>query len=97
MFLECSVDCEEFPVSRYAASPHVPVLQAVWERLIGDPRYRQSFHNLDCHFSEGRLTLLGRVPTFHLKQLLQTMLRDIDGVRRIDNQVAVTGGEVVGR
>jgi hypothetical protein len=31
----------------------------------------------------------GTVPTFYLKQLLQNVLKDVDGVRAIDNQVAV--------
>jgi hypothetical protein len=35
------------------------------------------------------LTVRGSVPTFYLKQLLQSLLRDIDGVGRIDNQVEV--------
>jgi hypothetical protein len=44
----------------------------------------------DCH--GGILTLRGRVPTFYLKQILQTLLRNIDGVVRIDNQVDVVSG-----
>ena len=35
------------------------------------------------------LILHGRVPSFYLKQILQTTLRDIDGVDEIDNQVSV--------
>jgi hypothetical protein len=35
------------------------------------------------------LTVRGSVPTFYLKQLLQSLLKDIDGVGRIDNQVEV--------
>lgn len=37
----------------------------------------------------GRLVLEGRLPTYYLKQMLQTVLRDVEGVERIDNHVAV--------
>lgn len=39
--------------------------------------------------NDGRLVLQGRLPSYYLKQMLQTLLRDIDGVERIDNQVSV--------
>ena len=39
------------------------------------------------------LIVRGSVPTFYLKQLLQSLLRNIDGVGRIDNQVEVTLSE----
>ena len=35
------------------------------------------------------LIIRGNVPSFYLKQLLQTALLDLDGICRIDNQVAV--------
>ena len=35
------------------------------------------------------LVVRGAVPSFYLKQVLQTVLRDIDGVRQIDNQATV--------
>lgn len=35
------------------------------------------------------LVVRGRVPTFYLKQMAQTVLRDLDGVRWIDNQIEV--------
>jgi hypothetical protein len=45
----------------------------------------------EFHFEhrDGVLTVRGRVPTFYLKQLLQTILKRIDGVERINNQVDV--------
>ena len=33
------------------------------------------------------LVVRGDVPSFYLKQMIQTVLRDLKGVRRIDNQV----------
>ncbi|MEX2306032.1 MAG: hypothetical protein WD738_00465 [Pirellulales bacterium] len=38
---------------------------------------------------EDVLIVRGAVPTFYLKQLLQSVLKDVDGVRVIDNQVTV--------
>jgi hypothetical protein len=35
------------------------------------------------------LEVRGDVPSFYLKQMIQTVLRDLEGVRRIDNQVKV--------
>ncbi len=44
------------------------------------------------------LVVRGCVASFYLKQMLQTVLKDLDGVRQIDNQVEVvatngSGGE----
>lgn len=35
------------------------------------------------------LIVRGDVPSFYLKQMIQTVLRDLEGVRRVDNQVEV--------
>ena len=35
------------------------------------------------------LTVRGRVPSFYLKQVLQTILKRLDGVRMVNNQVDV--------
>jgi len=39
--------------------------------------------------SDGRLMLEGRLPSYYLKQMLQTLLRDVEGVEQVENQVAV--------
>lgn len=51
-----------------------------------------SYHFLrfvDCRFQNGVLTLRGRVPSFYLKQVAQSVLTNIEGVDRIDNRVDV--------
>ena len=51
-----------------------------------------SYHFLrfvDCCFDDGVLTLRGRVPSFYLKQMAQSVLANIEGVDRIDNRVDV--------
>ena len=35
------------------------------------------------------LIVRGQVPSFYLKQVLQVVLRDVQGIRRIDNRVDV--------
>ncbi|MCA9102980.1 MAG: BON domain-containing protein [Pirellulales bacterium] len=44
---------------------------------------------LSCDFNNGVLTVTGQVPSFHLKQIVQVALRNIDGVGEIDNRVDV--------
>jgi hypothetical protein len=43
---------------------------------------------------EDVLVVRGAVPSFYLKQVLQTVLKDVDGVRQIDNQVTVVSVEI---
>ena len=42
---------------------------------------------IDCR--EEKLIVNGKLPSFYLKQILQTILRDVPGVRQIDNRVNV--------
>ena len=49
----------------------------------------QAIRRVTCRFDDGVLTLEGRVPTFHYKQLAQTAVAEINGVKRIDNEIAV--------
>ena len=48
---------------------------------------------LRCDDHEGVLALRGQVPTYYLKQLAQTVVRDIPGVEVINNQVLVVRPE----
>jgi osmotically-inducible protein OsmY len=42
-----------------------------------------------CEFHEGLLRLHGRVPSYYLKQIAQTVVRGLDGVEEIHNQLEV--------
>lgn len=42
-----------------------------------------------CDFSGGILTLRGRVPSYHLKQLAQASVADVPGVVEVHNRVEV--------
>ena len=59
------------------------------QRLSEDQLYNFYLRGITCSFDRGVLTLEGRVPTFRLKHVLQTMLFDVEGVDRIDNRVDV--------
>ena len=51
--------------------------------------FRGRAHSFEFECSKNVLVIRGRVPTFYLKQLLQDALKQIEGVRRIDNRVDV--------
>lgn len=72
------------------------------DRILGQDIVSQARSKLDRHtclhnrsesisidFIEGRLVLMGRLPSFYLKQLLQTSLQGLPGVQRIENRVNV--------
>lgn len=67
------------------------------QRLISD--YPQAFYFRDVSFqyAQGTLTLRGRVPTSCMKEMLWTLLDDLSGVERIDNQVYVVNATGLSR
>lgn len=58
-------------------------------KIQQDERYTPCFRDISCSFDQGVLILQGRVPSFYVKQVLQTVVKDIAGVEQIDNQVDV--------
>lgn len=74
-------------------SPEVAnrVEEAVRKRLTENSPHAFHFRSVTCRWEAGVLILNGEVPTFYMKQLLQTRLRGIEHVREIDNRVAVVG------
>jgi hypothetical protein len=59
------------------------------QRLADKCTYAFCFNQVTFSYSQGVLTLAGRLPSFYLKQMLQTLLRDLDSVTRINNRVDV--------
>jgi len=49
----------------------------------------QELQLVSCEFHEGVLTLRGHVSSFHLKQVAQTLIRDVAGVAEINNRLEV--------
>ena len=74
---------------------------AVHHRVVSQARGRLSqHHHFRCHndaidigFDKGKLVLLGRLPSFYLKQVLQTVLRDLPDVSQIENRVDVVSSD----
>ena len=60
----------------------------VRRRLEACP-YSFVFDKISWRFQDGALTLRGCVPSFYLKQVLQELLRGIEHIERIENDVAV--------
>jgi hypothetical protein len=45
--------------------------------------------DVECDFSGGILTLRGRVPSYHLKQVAQASVAEVPGVVEVHNRVEV--------
>lgn len=73
-----------------------PELIAARDHSIVDAAYRAlrasgygQLRGLSVHCDNGRVTLQGRVPTFYLKQVAQSVLKPIHGITDIDNDLSV--------
>ena len=70
-----------------------PPMPKVSVRQIAECRLRNSLYaavrTLSCDFHAGVLTLRGRLPTYYLKQIAQTVIGELDGVLEIANGVEV--------
>jgi hypothetical protein len=65
------------------------VEQRACELLSQHPHFRGRAGDFEYEYREDVLVVRGRVPTFYLKQVLQTVLKEVDGVRCIENRVDV--------
>ncbi len=80
--LDSERTCSPFEGHRHVeASVRVCLSQSPYSELRG----------LNGDFHEGILTLRGRVSSFYMKQVAQTLVKRVDGVERIVNRVEVTG------
>ena len=75
---------------------HKTVEETAKRRMLTDCPYAFYFRDITCHYCDSVLILRGRLPTFYLKQILQTMLKDLDGVQQINNQVDVVSSSDTG-
>ena len=53
-----------------------------------------ALRRLSCDYHEGVLTIRGRVPTFYLKQVAQSLLGKLEGVEEINNLVEVRNADI---
>ena len=65
-------------------SPHVGAVRDRFERSPYLP-----LRKIRCYLHEGVLLLRGRVPTYYLKQLAQTIGNSLHGVRQVVNELEV--------
>jgi hypothetical protein len=65
------------------------VEQAAYDILASHCPFQGRAREFEFERSGNVLTVRGTVPSFYLKQLLQCLLRNLDGVARIDNRVDV--------
>lgn len=59
------------------------------QRKLNEYPYAFAFRKIAWRYHQGRLTLHGSVPSFYLKQLLQELLRGVESVNQIENDVDV--------
>jgi hypothetical protein len=86
--MESTVNEDFFRIDE-ATDFSVVVLQRVKGRLSQSCHFTRHWREIECGYCQGVLTLRGCVPSFYLKQVLQSILKDVPGVRRIDNRVDV--------
>ena len=67
---------------------HGRAVQAEAHSRLRKSGYHQ-LHLVSCDFHEGVLTLSGYVSSFHLKQIAQTLIRGLDGIKEVDNCLEV--------
>lgn len=58
------------------------------ERLLQNSSHFE-LRRVDCSFAEGTATLSGRVSSFYLKQVAQTIVQQSAHVEQVDNQLHV--------
>ena len=64
-------------------------IEAVAHRQLAQSSY-PVVREVDCIYEAGVLTLRGRVPSYYLKQIAQTLVLDrLEGVVKINNQLVV--------
>jgi hypothetical protein len=71
------------------------VVQRCGVREIVEGRLRESMYvslrTVSCQFKDGLLTLRGIVPTFYVKQVILSIVEDLEceGIKRINDEIDV--------
>lgn len=76
-------------------SAELPRQDARVAELAAGELHRSSYLDLRgvrCSCREGVLTLRGRLHSFYLKQVAQTLVRELPDVRRVENDIEVAPG-----
>jgi osmotically-inducible protein OsmY len=64
------------------------VIRAIVRIRLEQSSYRE-LRGVSCEFHEGVLTLRGRVSSYYLKQVAQTLIRGLDGISQVNNRLSV--------
>jgi osmotically-inducible protein OsmY len=66
--------------------------------LAAEARLRKSAYvelrRVACEYHEGALTLHGRVSSYYLKQLAQSLVSELEGVLELNNQLDVNSSSI---
>lgn len=65
------------------------MVSLIRERLERHPHFRGRTHLLHIESIDGGVIVSGRLPTYHLKQLLQEAIKALPDVEHVDNRVEV--------
>ncbi len=77
-----------------AGNHSAPIEVLAHQRIADDVTYALHFREVTYHSRDGVLILRGRVPTFYLKQVLQTLLCSLNGIDQIENEVDVADSDM---
>jgi osmotically-inducible protein OsmY len=75
----------DFPSGAISACD--PVARAATDRLHENPELAGEF--ISCEYRQGMLVLRGRVPTYYQKRIAQEVVRRMDGVGQLVNEIDV--------
>ncbi len=67
--------------------------QRIYAIVNAHPHFYGRANRFKFVCQDGVLVVRGFVPSFYLKQVLQTVIQSLDGVRVMDNQVQVTASD----
>lgn len=76
-------------IDRPGMARHPSVETEARNTVAGNSLFRGRMSNLEFVFDSGSLVITGKLPSFYLKQVLQTIVTHINGIEKIDNRVEV--------
>jgi hypothetical protein len=80
--------------TRTAATTTSTTIEQRARRLLAEhSHFRRRADDFRYEYCDGALMVRGAVPSFYLKQILQTVLMRLEGVALINNQVNVVSSE----
>ncbi|QDU98881.1 hypothetical protein [Lignipirellula cremea] len=72
-----------------AVQPIDRLVHAAFARLEASPYFRGRCGSLEIAHRDGVLLVEGKLPTFYLKQILNSYLLELEGLERLENRVEV--------